>query len=194
MTAQYNKEATVEAAIETTDLAKIEEKTLAKTILERLLEGYTKRHILEELEISDALYTRLIKTTLQTHQPLPEDIDQQRDLAHQRYLKLLRRYQELADSSETTNQEIVIMREIRATIKDIGDIYSIKMPEKLEVDVTVNHKSDDIAKQIINALRPSQDLELEPIKEAEIVEEEPQEKDLGTTQLEALKADTETIE
>lgn len=184
MTDSYNKEAVIETAIQTsTQLQTIEEKTIAKDILELLLEGYTKAHIIEKLEIEEKLYNKLLKKTLVTHQPLPEDVNFQRDLAHQRYLKLLVRFQEIADNAETDSQEMWALKEIRATVKEIGDIYSIKMPEKLEIDVNVNHHADEIAKQLIKALSPSPDLALEEHLEAEIVEE----KDLGTAQLEELK-------
>ena len=66
-----------------------------------------------------------------------------------------------------------IAQQLRATVKEIGDMYSVKMPEKIELDVNVTETqmANSKLQTILKAVTKAKELEAEPI-EAEVVEDE----------------------
>ena len=63
----------------------------------------------------------------------------------------------------------MIARELRSTVKDIGEIYSIKMADKLEIDINVNEREEanKTIERLLEKMRGPQ-----PAIEGEVVEDE----------------------
>jgi hypothetical protein len=134
-----------------------------------LVRGETAKNIQTKLEITPQQYKDAIYNIVTTTKPNTDDIDRERKLAHDRYLNIYRKLHDQYDEAEKPAEITMIARELRATIKDIGDIYSIKMAEKLEIDININEREE--ANRTIERLL--QKMRGEPLAiEAQIVEDD----------------------
>jgi hypothetical protein len=148
-------------------------KLQAAAVWEMLVQGYEKPQILEELEVTEAEYSYIVRMMLRKEKPSQADIERERALAHDRYLYIYRKLHDKYEEADKTQDLVAIAQQLRATTKEIGDMYSVKMPEKLEIDVNVSETQVANAKlkTILQAVSKSKEIEAEPI-EAEVVEDE----------------------
>lgn len=133
-----------------------------------LVRGETSKNIQTKLELTNNQYKDAIYHIVTGTKPNTEDIDRERKLAHDRYLNIYRKLHDQYDQAEKPAEITMIARELRATVKDIGEIYSIKMAEKLEIDININEREE--ANKTITRLL--QKMRGEPLAiEGEIIEE-----------------------
>lgn len=169
-TSKYNK------IIETTTEIVSQEKAITQqtrliieAVWKLLVRGETAKGIQEKLEITPQQYKDAVYNIVTTTKPNTDDIDRERKLAHDRYLNIYRKLHDQYDEAEKPAEITMIARELRATVKDIGEIYSIKMAEKLEIDININEREE--ANKTIERLL--QKMRGEPLAiEAEVVEDD----------------------
>ena len=147
-------------------LETVEDEITATNILHLLTQGKNRKQIIEELQIEPTQYDHLILTTLKQNQPSQYDINRERTIAHQRYLNIYQELNELNQNSEKPTEKLYILKEIRATTKEIADLYGVKMPEKHELIIETNTEADSQAQQLIELLISSK----QPIVEATVIE------------------------
>lgn len=149
-----------------------------ETVWRMLMMGYTRRQIIERLGILESEYNKSMEYLICNEKPSTEDVDRERKLAHDRYLAIYRKLHDEYDEVEKPGDIALIAREMRATIKEIGDIYSIKMPEKIEIEANINlrAKADDTIKMLMAKMSKKPAIE-EKVIEAQVVEETEQKDD-----------------
>lgn len=140
-----------------------------ESVWKLLVRGETPKNIQNKLEITPQQYKDAVYNIVTTTKPNTDDIDRERKLAHDRYLNIYRKLHDQYDQTETPAEMTMVARELRATVKDIGDIYSIKMAEKLEIDININEREE--ANRTIERLLQKMRGEPKAI-EAEIVEDD----------------------
>ena len=148
------------------ELETIEDEVIAANILHLLTQGKNRKQIITELQIEPKQYDHLILTTLKQNQPSQYDINRERTIAHQRYLNIYQELNELNQNTEKPNEKLYILKEIRATTKEIADLYGVKMPEKHEIIIETNTEADSQAQQLIELLISAK----QPILEATVIE------------------------
>lgn len=141
-----------------------------ETVWKMLVRGATRTEVMNELKLTEMEYSRAVQAISSKHRMNGEDIERERQLAHDRYLEVYRRVFEELEKVEKPQDVATLAREVRATIKEIGDIYSVKLPTRLEVSgsVEVRAKADQTIEDLLKKLRNSQ----EEITEAQVVEED----------------------
>jgi hypothetical protein len=158
----------IETRIKNTKLTPQEELD-ATNIWELLTTGKTKRQILKQLEMHPKQYDRLLEKTLKTYRPTESDINRERTIAHDRYSKIFAELNNLAERAKKPSDKIYILKELRATTKSVVDLYGAEMPKEIQVEVTDNRESNNLAKNLIEALtRQKSD---QPTLEAEVIDE-----------------------
>lgn len=153
-------------------LETLEDEITATNILHLLTQGKNRKQIIQELQIEPTQYDHLILTTLKQNQPSQYDINRERTIAHQRYLNIYQELNELNQNSEKPTEKLYILKEIRATTKEIADLYGVKMPEKHEIEIIENTDANKQAQDLIALLTSSKQ---QPIIEVQAVEEDTQE-------------------
>ena len=166
----------VDKIIETAVDLHNEEKAIAEqtritteTVWKLLIRGERPKDIQKTLDLTPQKYNDCIGRLLTHTKPNTEDIERERKLAHDRYLNVYRKLHDQYDEAEKPAEIAMIARELRSTVKDIGEIYSIKMADKLEIDINVNEREEanKTIERLLEKMRGPQ-----PAIEGEVVEDE----------------------
>ena len=146
-----------------------QDKLIASNLWSYLVKGHPKKMILKELNINAGEYDRLIDLGLKILPPTAGEIDLQRQLAVERHLKIYQELETIVETSDKPNDKLYALKELRQSVKEVSDIYGVKIPQQINVEVTDNSQSNATANALIELLATKQQ---QPAIEAEVIEDE----------------------